>query len=744
MIAKHVPMRAMKKSSFSSLIDYLSDSQGKQHRVADVTITNCASDNKDDAIAEITATQQLNKRAKSDKTYHLIVSFRAGENPSKDTLVEIEKRICSELGFDEHQRISVVHNDTDNLHMHIAINKIHPEKLTIKEPYYPHKTLSRVCGELESEFGLQVDNHMQQQTQSEGRAKDMERHSGVESLLSYMKRQCVDEMKAAKSWDEIHNTLHKHGLIIVPRGNGLIIKSREATIKASTLAREFSKQALEKKLGVYVAKEPTEQQAQGYKKEPRINEEAKKLYEEYKQDQINRAYGRKQSISVIKNQTKSEIESVKRMASLRRLAIKKLPIDPLAKKMLFRMVAKAQKRKMAAIHNRRRQAQADCYARYKRQTWADWVRAEATKKQADALKEARKRDGAQSLTGSTISGEKIPEERLIFASWMAVDSVTKNGTIIYNAGTGQGAIRDDGKKIAVEDDASIEAVRKAMHLSVEKYGDKVVITGTPTFSAQAIAVAVRDQMQITFADPELESRRQKLIKEIESGRDGTITSRETEDRRRNSGRTGGIEREQSTTEGRAYTAGNRSGASQQWGNGANRARTTAATVGNQTRTGAVARSEPPPTIARNNLRDLSSVQLVRIEEGNSVLLQNNVRSDVESQTTKQVDALRQSDRAATAFDVVDIYIKERAEKRNRGISIPLHLRYNVNKLEKMEFRGLRQIDGKSLVLLRRDGEESIYVLAINQQTANRLKKHEIGKSVTIDKFGTVKTKGRTV
>jgi hypothetical protein len=86
------------------------------------------------ALIEIQNTQEMNKRAKSDKTCHLVLSFPEGERLSDTDLNAIEERFCDVLGFAGHQRISVVHDDTNNLHMHIAINKIHPINLTIHNP----------------------------------------------------------------------------------------------------------------------------------------------------------------------------------------------------------------------------------------------------------------------------------------------------------------------------------------------------------------------------------------------------------------------------------------------------------------------------------------------------------------------------------------------------------------------------------------------------------------------------------
>ena len=52
-----------------------------------------------------------------------------------------------------------MHTDTDNLHIHVAINKIHPQKLTIHNPYCDYKALGTICQRLELAHGLALTNH---------------------------------------------------------------------------------------------------------------------------------------------------------------------------------------------------------------------------------------------------------------------------------------------------------------------------------------------------------------------------------------------------------------------------------------------------------------------------------------------------------------------------------------------------------------------------------------------------------
>jgi hypothetical protein len=258
-IAKHVPMRAAARSDFAGLVRYITDAQDKAVRLGAVTVTNCEAATPEVAnlsavIAEVLATQRQNTRAAGDRTFHLLVSFRPGEAPSAATLKAIEARLCAGLGYGEHQRVSAVHHDTDNLHLHIAINKIHPLRHTLHDPFQSYRRLAERCATLEREYGLEPDNHASKRSVAEGRAADMAHHAGVESLVGWVRRTCLEALRAAPSWRELHAVLQQNGLALEARGNGLVVAASDGTrVKASTLARDLSKPALEARLGPFEA-----------------------------------------------------------------------------------------------------------------------------------------------------------------------------------------------------------------------------------------------------------------------------------------------------------------------------------------------------------------------------------------------------------------------------------------------------------------------------------------------------------
>jgi len=262
MIAKRVARRKDSKSSIKQLVNYIVDEPNQGEKVGRLIITNCLSDSKELAIKEMLATQSLNTKSKNDKTYHLIVSFRSGENPSIEQLADIEAELCNAIGLGEHQRISAVHTDTDNKHLHIAINKVHPETYRCIEPYYDHYKLNDVCKELEQKHGLEVDNRIDKTKPRQGYSKvsDIELQTGLQSFKTWVcnepKKMLAELLKSEDlTWKKLHESMAEFNLAILKHGAGLVIgdKDNKLFVKASSVLRELSYGSLEKKLGEYQA-----------------------------------------------------------------------------------------------------------------------------------------------------------------------------------------------------------------------------------------------------------------------------------------------------------------------------------------------------------------------------------------------------------------------------------------------------------------------------------------------------------
>lgn len=242
-----------------ALAEYALDTAHDGEKVAWSRVTNCVSSDVGWAVKEILATQAKNTRSKTDKSYHLVISFPEGEKPTREQMEDIENEAVRAIGLQDHQRISAVHQNTDNWHLHVAINKVHPKTYRNVEPWYDQYRLQDACVVLEKKHGLHQDNHAETPEHIAAKASQIEAHAGQQSFLRWAKETAaeaiVDAVRAGSSWQDLHEALAQFDVEIKPRGAGLVIAHRQGKnwrVKASDVAREVGFKALTDRWGPYV------------------------------------------------------------------------------------------------------------------------------------------------------------------------------------------------------------------------------------------------------------------------------------------------------------------------------------------------------------------------------------------------------------------------------------------------------------------------------------------------------------
>ncbi|MBK3503430.1 TraI/MobA(P) family conjugative relaxase, partial [Campylobacter fetus] len=268
MIIKKIIFKRQNKSSFKNLsnyildednnhakvlADYVLDTKNDMDKVEAYHFTNCSFDNNKDNIKEIITTQQLNTTTKQDKTMHLVVSFKEDERPNIKTLYAIEDEIAEALGMKDHQRLSSVHSNTNNLHIHIAINKINPNTLKVINPYNDVKILQELAIKLEKKYNLQIDNHISSNNVKE---KKYNKHTMTCNFENWVKEKITNTIDIMlrdekTTFDDLKVFLAKHDLEFRERRKGFVISSKTEKLfcKASSIHRNLSKQSLEKRYG---------------------------------------------------------------------------------------------------------------------------------------------------------------------------------------------------------------------------------------------------------------------------------------------------------------------------------------------------------------------------------------------------------------------------------------------------------------------------------------------------------------
>jgi hypothetical protein len=715
MIAKHVAMNSAKKSNFAELVLYMTDGQGKEERIGDVSVTNCQSDRVDAAILEVINTQGKNTRATTDKTFHLLVSFPPGEEPDGAVLKAIERTLCDGIGFGSHQRVSALHTDTDSQHLHIAINKIHPTRYTIYEPYNVYHTLGVFCEKLEHEYGLTLVNHTSKNTLSEDHATDMEHHAGIESLLGWIKRECLDQIQAAQSWEALHRAMQINGLSLHERGNGLVFTALDGTtVKASSVGRDFSKTKLEAKFGTFEpsTEHGSDRPTKNYEQKPmRSRVDTAELYARFKQEMSAMNPLRAAELSRAIQRKNRLIEDAKRSGRLKRATLKLIKGQRTAKRILYAQISLTLKDEISKINKSYLNGRKAIYHQYTRMAWADWLKEKATWGDQEALGALRARLVAKGLKGDTVGGIGRQAKEGLQAEQ---DHVTKKGIVCYRVGGT--IVRDDGERLKVGRGVSQAGLQTVLIMAVERYGQHIKVNGSADFKEQVAQAAAAANLPITFDDTDLARRHQAIL------HSNTTQEHEHE------------QKPASDSRGRIDRGGN-------GGSRSAPARAIPKRFTNKPDLGRVG-SKPPPE-SQNRLRGLSELGVVRLPHRSEVLLPGHVPGHLEHQGTQPDNRLRRDavgDGAIVARQAADKYIAEREDKRLLLYDIPKHTHYHGSGGISV-FGGLRRVDGQSLALLK--GSDQIMVLPIDGATERRLKRIAVGDCVTVTPNGTIKTKGRS-
>lgn len=259
MIAKVINNSGSSSSAtFGRIAKYITDEKQGGDKADWVDYTNFVA-NDENAVFEARAIQDLNSRAKH-KSMHFVISFPNGERPEKEVIKDAEEQAIKALGFDDHQRISALHSNTDHVHLHVLVNMINPDNLKANNPSYSHMKLDRVMGQLEQKHSLIQDNRSQA-VESTVRKQDRLSAHSRDSFKSYVLKNAARELLVSfnsdnRSWKSLHETAAKYDLQIKKEGAGLIIVpkgdlSGNLKIKASEVDRSFSRSKLEASLGKF-------------------------------------------------------------------------------------------------------------------------------------------------------------------------------------------------------------------------------------------------------------------------------------------------------------------------------------------------------------------------------------------------------------------------------------------------------------------------------------------------------------
>lgn len=516
------------------VVDLKAETEGE--KVLWFRLSNCEAEIPAMAIAEVLVTQSQNMRSQADKTYHCVISFPEGELPTQAQLEDIEDQMCEALGFGEHQRISAVHQDTDNIHLHLAINKVHPSTFKLHEPYRDYHIRDKTCRALELKHGLTVDNGMGQ-GQRYGKAHGIEAHTGEQTLLGWIQAEAKPALLQAahegKSWDALHQVMAEHGLMIKPRGAGLVITLADGSmgVKASSIDKSLSFKALTERFGLYVPPENTqspvlmlENPKRAYQKGPRQKDEATKaLYMDFQSE--------KQAAWLAKSQLKERLAADKALFAQHlkvwhaqeRMKIKQSSLSSQAKRLAYQQLAQARQSACQAQRQKVKLQKQAMQATHPALSWEQFLIQQAEQGNSKALELLRHRKARQDrFEKALLTADDLTQAKhLIYQDLKPL--IRKNGDLVYQVQDG-GSVTDEKQLVCVSA-LTVGSTFLALTLAAERFQNQPLdVQGNSDFKRQLVQLAAQHQMAVTFKEEALEQERKRLIQAQKSSlfADGSI------------------------------------------------------------------------------------------------------------------------------------------------------------------------------------------------------------------------------
>ena len=460
--------------------------------------------------AEMIALAEEARRSPNPIT-HYVLSWHEGEHPTGEQVERAVDMFLDELGLTGHQAIFGVHQDTENIHCHIGVNRVHPETGKVIKPNkgFDLEALHRAIARIEHEQGWRREARGRYRVREDGslvkeaqehtmpristRARDFERRTGTQSAERRAQNEAAAVIAGATSWDELHEGLARLGMRYVRKGSGAMLYvplaggAGEQPVKASKVSRAASLKALEKRLGTYqpapvAVAQRRHPDPQPIRRNPIVTEYAAARSAHYADRHAQR--------TCLREQHATEYRGVMPRQRAERAQLAAAHPPHLIMMASRSVLAAKHAREKAELRDKQRKERERLAGRFP--TLDEWLRHNGL---TDDLAQIRGHYRGSIL--GTLDRDEPAQPRDIRAFLAEV----RGSTVDYHRGDHRAVFTDVGRWIEVHDSRDPDGLTAALQLAAQKWPRGITLTGSTEFRERAARQAAR--LGIRVADPDL-------------------------------------------------------------------------------------------------------------------------------------------------------------------------------------------------------------------------------------------------
>ena len=560
---------AAKAARVTQLVRYITapEAGGALEKCIYHEAVNFITDALDAQVMEMIALGQEAVRSQ-DPVDHWTMSWREGEKPSIAQAREAVQILMRQSGLVGHQYVFALHDDTHCRHLHVVVNRVHPETfkvIKVNQGFYK-ETGQQVAAIVERLQGWRSLDAPRYRTNNKAElvmdaatnrpriftasdkaraptslAQDMEVQTGEKSAQRIAIEQGALIIAAATSWGELHGKLMEAGMRYERQGPGAIVRVGEVRVKASSVDRQASLGRLQKRLGAYQEAQHTQHTAlQGEHlgaAEELPSDEGGKGSKDGKGRETNPSQptGRAplavqpmrtgqsgwEEYLVIRDARKAarhadtlalrKRQGEERAALLARLKAERQAVlgrswqgQGVLRNAMQSVMAVQQAVQKLELAQQQREARKALQARYKPMPMYRQWKEAAQILGVALLPAAGQRVMDEGALTGAVTVAAVAQTLRLLSH-----TVDARQHVTYRL-DGVEVFRDEGRSIEVLDVASRRGIAAALALAEEKFGNMLAVTGPLDFQKSVVAVSVESGLACRFSDPALEQLRQQI------------------------------------------------------------------------------------------------------------------------------------------------------------------------------------------------------------------------------------------
>jgi hypothetical protein len=534
MIVKYIAnpkTQSSKAARVGSLLDYIvadghADTQKAEYVGAN---GNFYSDSQQGQRAEMVALAMEANRSK-DPVDHWLLSWKEGEQPTQAQCNEAVGILKRHLGLRSgHLAVFALHRNTENYHLHVVLNRVHPDTLRVEDKGWcidkAHKALAEIIRAqgweaeknaryVASRSGEVTRANSMREDLPHSKALDYENATGEKSCERIAQERAAAILRDAGSWAQVHVGLAQVNIRYERKGSGAILWVGDQPLKASCIGREFSRTRMEERFGEFQADTRANPTPQQREVEP-IRRDMPAIWAEYRKGlSINR---KEKNIAQIQQRMQHRAAREMQSAEFRAERTDLYQGGKWSGNALNvarSLMAADHAMRRAELMERQKRERDSLRARFgRRKTFEQFL---VERGELQLAEQWRYRDTETPGTAILGDGDEIPSKRDIrdFIAQVHQSAHSQLAEIHYSSRSDPSHVSftDRGKRIDVWQAQDEAAVLAALQLGVQKWAT-LTITGPDEFKQLCAELAAQHGFKIS--NPEL---RREIVRGSSEGR----------------------------------------------------------------------------------------------------------------------------------------------------------------------------------------------------------------------------------